>query len=514
MERNIIMGVDGGTGGMRVGLYDFKGHELAFASTEYPTEFKYPGWAEQKPQDWWDCLVTSTKEAMKKAGVVKEQILAMSIDTTSCSVLLCKEDGTPIRDCLIWMDVRSAKEADIISNCGDEALKYNGYGPTSAEWMPCKLLWLKNNERENYDAAEVFCEYNDWIMQKLVGFWSINCNNASARWYYNADEGGFPRSLYEKIGIPEALDKFPKKMFLMGDKLGTLQKSAAEELGLCEDTIVVQGGVDAFVGLLGMGVARPGKVGLITGSSHLVMTLVEKPKYAKGYFGPYRDAVIKDLYLAEGGQVSSGSIISWFKREFCADLDAKGKPEGKNMYDYLTPIAAELPPGSEGLMVLDYWQGNRNPHADASVRGMFYGLSLNHTRAHMFRAIMEGIAYGTENILDAFRRSGFECSEIMIGGGATNSDLYMQIHADVSNVTINVPREIQTPSLGCAILAAYGAGVYPTIADAVDNMVEIEKVIKPNPEAHEKYKALFAQYKKIYPEFKDWMHATTALSEK
>ncbi|MNC32437.1 Ribulokinase [compost metagenome] len=173
--------------------------------------------------------------------------------------------------------------------------------------------------------------------------------------------------------------------------------------------------------------------------------------------------------------------------------------------------AENLPIGSEGLIALDYWQGNRHPYLDSKVRGMFYGLSLHHTRAHMYRALMEGIAYGTENLLVQFRENGFDVKEINIAGGTTNSDLYLQIHADVSNVIVNVPSEPQAPCLGAAICVATAAEVYPGLKEAVQAMVTFDKVIKPNPDNHARYKRYFEQYRKIYPNFKDWMHETTDL---
>jgi len=396
MSKQYVIGIDGGTGGMRVGIYDLDGHEVAYAATEYVTTHEHPGWAEQKPSDWWNCLAASTHEVLKKSGINKEEIVALSYDVTCCSVMLCMKDGTPLRDCLIWMDVRAAQEAAFIGACGKDALKFNGYGNVSAEWMPCKALWLKKHEPENYKKADLVCEYADWLTYKLTGKWTANLSNMAARWYYDVPTGGFPRDFYEAIGLGDVLDKFPKEIHYLGDNLGTLTKQAAEFLGLSEHTIVGQGGVDAYIGCFGLGVTKPGKVALITGSSHLAMGLTRDYKYSKtGMFGPFPDAIIKGLGLLEGGQVSSGSIVSWFKRYFCKDLESQ--PGGA--YGVLNREAEKLEPGSDGLLVLDWWQGNRTPYTDPNVRGTIYGLSLGHTQAHLFRAIMEGVAYGTENVL-------------------------------------------------------------------------------------------------------------------
>jgi ribulokinase len=501
-----VIGYDLGTGGLRAGIYDFQGNEIAFASTEYETFYRHSGWAEQKPDDWWKAFAEATAEAVRKAGIDKSEIIALSYDVTCCSVMLCRKDGTPLRDCVMWMDVRASKEAEDIKNTKDDALKFNGYGNVSAEWMPCKALWLKRNERDLYDQADVVCECADWITYKLTGKWTANLSETAIRWYYDSRNGGFQRSLYEKIGLEDVLDKFPEEMHSIGDSLGNISPEAAEFLGLSENTLVAQGGTDAYIGILGLGATDAGKVALITGSSHLIMCLTDQYHYSKrSYFGPFPDCVLKGLGVVEGGQTSSGSIVKWFKNNFCKDLESNGG----NAYRTLNEEAAKIEPGADGLIVLDWWQGNRTPYTDSQIRGMIYGLSLEHTQAHLFRAIMEGVAFGTENVFRSFRDDGYEVNDIYMGGGTTNSDLFMQIHADVSNVVIHVPSNPQSCVLGSAILAAFAAGKFGSIPEAAGSMVHYAKEVRPDPENHEKYQRIFAQYAKAYEECGDWMHETT-----
>lgn len=503
MKNKYVMGFDGGTGGVRVGLYRPDGEEVAYHNTEYKTVHKKINWAEQKPNDWWDKFGEASKALLKKSGIDAQDVVAVSYDVTSCSVVLAKEDGTPVRDSLIWMDVRAGKEAEEIGKTGHEILRFNGYGNVSAEWMPCKALWLKRHERENYDAADVVCEYADWIAFKLTGKWTGNLSNAATRWYYDATIGGFPKDFYEEIGLGDVLDKFPDITATVGDNIGTLTEEAAEHLGLTTEVVVGAGGPDALIGMFGLGVTNPGKIALITGTSHLIFALVEEKdyKYTKsGTFGPYPDNLIPGLGLVEGGQTSSGAIVNWFKNEIALDL------EDKDAYDVLNKEANAINPGSDGILVLDWWQGNRTPYTDSHVNGMIYGLQLSHTRGHLFRAIMEGVAYGTENVFASFRNAGYDVDEIYIGGGTTNSDLFMQIHADVSNVKIHVPKNPQSMTLGSGILAAVAVGWYPDIETASKNMVEFEKTIEPIAKNHEIYKQYFKQYQSSYPELKDWMH--------
>lgn len=497
MERNILVGIDVGTNSLRAGFYDKEGHNLGFSIKAYEMKHPHYAWAEQRPQDWMTAMKEALREGMQKYHILPEQIIGISTGTTCCSVVLCKKDGTPVRDCILWMDVRASEEAQEIAELTGEHL--------SAEWMPCKLLWLKRYEPENYEAADVFCECQDWITYQLTGIWSININTA-CNWGYNSEEGGFPKWFYDKLGLSEALDKFPSKnCFAVGDRIGFLTKKAADYLGLLPDTIVAQGGVDSSIGILGMGVYESGKVALMTGSSNLAMLLTRKMLFSDSTINTGPNHLLKDYYTSFRGQVSSNSIIEWFRREFCKDIDPN------NFYTVMEEQARKVPVGSEGLLVLDYWQGNRHPYFDTRVRGLMYGLSLNHTRAHMYRAIMEGISYGTENLLYQFREAGHDIKEINISGGTTNSDLFLQIQADVSNIKINVPEDCQSVCMGAAVCVANAVGIYPSLQDAVKHMVRYRKTIIPNRKNHDIYHQMFAQYRKLYPLLKDWMHKTTEI---
>ena len=507
MSKKYVMGIDGGTGGVRVGIYDLEGRELAFASTEYPTIHPRAGWAEQNPMDWWNCLAKSTKRALSLSGLKKEDIAALSCDGTCGSVVLAKEDGTTLGTSVIWMDVRADEEAKRVSETGHEALRFSGYENVSAEGAVCKAMWVKANRPEDYQNADHICEYVDWLSFMLTRRWTANYSCLASRWYYDAYNGGFPVSLYRMLDIEEVLDMLPSEIHYVGDSLGTLHPDAAEFLGLSADTIVAQGGEDASIGLFGLGVIRPGRIGLITGNSHLILGLTQTCRYERnGLLGPYPEAILRGCGLVEGGLNSSGSILSWFKNNFCRELESL--PGGA--YAAMDAEAEKIPIGSEGLLVLDWWQGNRAPYADSDIQGTIYGLSLRHTRAHIYRAIMEGVAFGTENVLRAYRQAGFPADEVYISGGTTKSRLWMQIHADVSNVAIHVPKNREAPSLGTAILAAHAAGLY-TFEEAVKNMVHYDSVIYPNEQNHAKYQQIFAQYEAAYPAMKDWMHATTGM---
>lgn len=508
MHGSYVLGIDFGTESVRVGIFDQNGQPAAFASQAYPLFHPYPGWAEQTPSDWWSALVTATRTALEKSGVSKDQIVGLGADCTSCTVVALDGNFKPLRPAIIWMDVRAADQARRIAQTSHPALKYNGFGNVSAEWMPCKALWLKENEPDVYRQATHVGEFIDWLTYRLTGEWVGSINNTSIRWYYDRNEGGWPTSFYEQIGLGDLLPKFPQRILDMGVVAGGLRSDVAKELGLKPGIPVAEGGADAFVAMIGLNVLQPGKMAFITGSSHLNLGQSATSLHAKGVFGAYTDAVVPGQYTVEGGQASTGSVVKWFKENFCGKESALAARRGVDVYAILNELAANIPPGSEGLVVLDYWQGNRTPYVDPEARGIIRGLSLKHTTGHIYRAIIEGIAYGTEHILRTFRQNGYRVEEMIAAGGPTKSPLWMQIHADVSNVPITLTAVPDGPALGSAILGAVAAGLYPDTQIAANQMVQVRNRIEPNQTMHNAYQFYVDQYINTYPALQEMMHAT------
>jgi FGGY-family pentulose kinase len=489
MKKIYLIGVDGGTESLRAGVFDHAGVPLAYAATTYATEFPAPGWAEQNPQDWWSALGQSVREAVKKAGIRPDQVTAMTVDTTCCSVVALDSAGNAVRPALIWMDVRSAKQAEQLVATGDAALciNSNGNGPVSAEWMIPKALWIQQNEPELFDRAFTVCEYQDYLNLHLTGRRVASINNVASRWHYNRSRGGIPQSLLKSLDLEALAEKWPQEVLALGEVIGGLTTEAAEHLGLPTGLPVVQGGADAQIGMIGLGVVQPGSLAFITGSSHLQLGLSEKEFYGTGIWGTYSDALLPGLYSVEGGQTSTGSVINWLKNLF-----------GESDYSALNRDALQLPPGSEGLVVQEHFQGNRTPHTDPRSRGAFHGLTLKHGRAHLFRATIEGVAFGSELILETMRNNGFHPQSAVVSGGATRSDLWLQIHADVSNLPLTLTKNPDAPLLGCAILAAVGAGIYEDIPSAAQQMVEVDRMIEPNAQTHAEYQPFYEAYKSSY----------------
>ena len=489
MQKKYVIGVDGGTESIRAGVFDLSGNPLAFASVTYPTNFPIPGWAEQNPEDWWNALGGAVRRAVIDANVGKQEILGICLDTTCCSVVALDGAGNPLRPALIWMDMRSAPQTEQVLATADPALQVNsnGGGPVSAEWMIPKSLWIQQEEPEIFENAETVCEFQDYLNFHLTGKRVASINNVSVRWHYGPGWGGWARSMVESLGMSELLKKWPAIVLRLGEEIGGLTSNAAAHLDLPEGVPVLQGGADAFIGMIGLGVVNPGSLAFITGSSHLHLGLSPQAFHGQGIWGTYADAVIPGLHVVEGGQTSTGSVVSWIRRTL-----------GSPSYEELNHEAAELEPGSEGVVIQEHFQGNRTPHTDPLSRGVISGLTLKHGRGHLFRAALEGIAFGTESILETMRNNGFAAETVVLAGGATRSDLWLQIHADVSNLPLTLTKVPDAPALGSAILAAVGSGAFSDIGTATQKMVQVDRVIEPNQETHARYQPFYQSYQNHY----------------
>lgn len=515
----VVIGVDGGTESIRACCFNAQNGQVVGSScaVPYPTTHPHPGWAEQSPTDWWKCMGDAVRGAVASLEQSTEgeghEIKAICVDTTCCSVVALDATYAPLRPCLLWMDQRSAAQCrEILETArGDPALLVNagGDGPLSAEWMTPKALWLKQNEPNTYNQARYICEYQDYINYKMTGKMCASSCNAAARWHWDgvaclqAGEGR-PLSLYQRIGMPELADKLPATCLAMGTKIGELSKDAAEHLNLPRDLPVIQGGPDAFVGMVGNGCVKPGQMCLITGSSHLHCVVSSEPLNSKGIWGAYKGAPLSHLNFAEGGQSSTGSILRWAKNILFGATEQS--------YRSLDDDAAKIPPGCDGLVALETFQGSRTPVTDPLARGAFLGLTLSHTQAHIWRACLEAVCFGTRGCIEGLEEAGHSCQEIIMAGGSTRSPLWLQLHADVTGKPVLVCENSDAPLLGCAILAAVGAGIHDSVDTAVANMVRIQQRVEPNPELHGIYNDLYDRvYSKVSTAARPVAHAIASL---
>lgn len=504
-----LMGIDFGTESCRVGIFDTVGSPIAFAATPYTTTHPRPGWAEQSPADWWQALVASTHRVMARAGIEPPEIAGISYDATTMTVVPMDKNGEALRNAIMWMDVRATEQAARVADSTSPATRYTGGGtlPPTAEWYPFKAAWLRENEPEVYKRAYKLLDAPDWLTYQLTEQWTQNINTAAHRAYYDRDNGGWPVDLYEQAGAGDVFDKLPERVVDLGVPIGGLTKRAAEALGLIPGTPVAQGGGDAWHGQIGLNALQPGKMSLVTGSSHVMSGQTTEPLSGPGFFGGYTDGVVPGQYTVEMSLTSSGSVLKWFKDQFCQDIEKAATEIGIGAYDVMNTRSKDIPIGCDGLIINEYFQGNRTPWSDAKARGVFTGLSLSHTREHVYRAIQEAVCYGVEASLRKLRDVGFEVEEFIACGGATKSREWTQMHADVTGVPITLTEVGDAVTLGSCILAAAGAGLYDSVQDAADHMVHERERVEPNMNRHEEYKFFADKYVEQYAVNQDHIHS-------
>lgn len=496
MSEQLLLAIDVGTGGVRAALLNPLGEETSSASVPIDTATPRPGWAEQHPEEWWRALKEALPQALQ--GVGPSSIAGMCVDGTAATVVASDRSGRPLRPAIMWMDIRAAEEAADLTNTGDPALKYAGQEQVSAEWGVPKLMWLARNDPDTYQNAEVFADCVDWLNYRLTGEWTMSVCAATCKYFYDSNWSGWPTTLYETVGIPEVLAKFPSRILKMGETVGTLSPLAAKDLGLPAGIPVAMGGIDAHVGAIGLGVVSPGSLALITGSSHVMLGQTDQAIYSKGLWGAYFDAIIPGQYTVEAGQNSSGSVNNWFTKNYTLQAHQESAATGRDIYHILDERAQEIPIGSAGVIALDHFQGNRSPFSNAYSRGAFTGLTLSHTENHLYRAVLESVCFGTRVIFDTLRDKGLDPVHVMVSGGPTKSEFWMQMHADVTGVPLSLPKNTEGPLVGSAILASVSAGIHPSIDEAATQMTSVARTIEPRPGAYEEYDFYYQRYLEIY----------------
>ena len=512
----LYMGIELGTGGCRVGHFDDRRRPFAFHNTPVTAIHPHPSWVEQDVDEWWRALAASTRAALARSGIDPAQIAGIGFDATSATLVALDDAGKPLRNAIMWADVRASEQAGRASEIDHWARLYNGGGkdPASAEWFVFKAMWLKENEPDVWARSAWILDAPDWMGLRLTGRPAVNLCSASLKMYHNNDHGGFPVDFYERLGVGDLMDKMPSQVNAMGEPLGALSPEAAEELGLVAGTPVAQGGIDAEAGMIGMNVLAPGRMALITGSSNCLLAQSAVPLYGAGMFGAHTDALVRGQYTIEASQASTGSVIRWFLENSAKDLVEAARNGGPSPYEVLNEASKDIPPGSNGVLVLEYFQGNRSPYTDAKARGTITGLTLSHGREHIYHAIQEATCYGLELNLRTMRAAGYEPRAITACGGALSSPEWLKMHADVTGLEITVTEVQDAPTLGSAMMGALAAGRFADLQEAADAMVHYSAVIKPDPALHEEYRHWVDEYAALFPAIRDIQHRTADRAEK
>ena len=476
-----VLGIDAGTESVRAVLFDGQGYALGEGCAAYTTRFVRPGWVEQNPLEVWEALLIALREV--RAAVPEADIVSCSLASTAVTVVTVEANGNAFGPAILWMDTRASKEATEINATEHPVLWYTGHA-VSPEWMLPKALWLKRHEPERYQRARYLVELHDWLMFRLTGNWVLSLSTLSGEWSYVRERGGWPLDLLEALDLADLLRRWPDDILQAGQRAGSLQHEVALATGLPTGLPIAQGLMDSYAASIAANVFTPGRLSLSLGSSSSYLGLIAAPTSDPRLLGPVPDAFGVGTWAMQGGQTSAASLLRWFRDQIAPGVD----------YATLDCEASMIPPGSDGVHALDTWQGSRTPHRDSSSRGSFWGLSLGHNRAHLYRALLESVAYGGRQIIETMQDAGVKIEQIVACGGGVRSPLWMQIHANILEKPIALLNEPHAAALGAAMCAAVTTGWYDQVQAAAAALTRSRRTFFPNREHSEFYREGYAHY--------------------
>lgn len=499
---NYLLGTDIGTSGTKTILMDTQGKLIAQNLQEYDVLTPKPLWAEQWPEVWEHAALASIKNTIAESGVNPQDIRGIAISGLyGGSGIPLDELMNPVRPCMIWMDRRADEEASwVLENIGEEKLLEITHNGADPYYGYTKILWMKNHEPENWEKTRLFLPPNDYVIYKMTGEIAIDYSSAgNIGGIFDMNRREWSKEMMEAMGIP--LSMMPQKIVESTDIVGGLTEEMAQELGLWEGMPVIAGGIDCGAANIGLGVFDSGIYAAAIGTSMCAALISDKPVKGKGLIvWPYLYDAKKLSYYFAGG-ATAGAIVKWFRNTICQFEVEAEKAGGPKAYDVLNAEAEKLPAGSEGLVVLPYFMGERSPVWDSDAKGTILGLSLTHTRAHLYRAFLEAVAYSLRNAMEA---TGENLGEyILLAGGVTKSKVWRQIFADVTGYPVVCPIYDVEANMGDVMLAGIGTGLLTY--EQVKQWQVLDEKIMPNQQNHEKYNEYYAVYQSMYENLKEDM---------
>jgi len=506
---NYLLGTDIGTSGTKTILMDTAGNLIAQDLQEYDVLTPKHLWAEQWPDVWLDATKKSIKNTVKKSGIPAEKIRGIAISGLyGGSGIPLDKEMKPVRPCMIWMDRRADEETQwVLDNIGEEKLREITHNGADPYYGYTKMLWMKKNEPENWEKTKLFLPPNDYVIYKLTGEIVIDYSSAgNIGGIFDMNNRSWSKEMMDAMGIP--LSMMPERIVESTDIVGGITKEIAEELGVSEGMPVIASGIDSGAANIGLGVFESGIYAAAIGTSMCAALISDKPVKGKDLIAwPYLyDAKRLSYYFA--GANTAGAIVKWFRQIMCQYEMELEKAGGKKAYDILNEQAADIPAGSEGLIVLPYFMGERSPIWNSDAKGTIVGLSLAHTKAHIYRAFLEAVAF---SLRDAMEATGEDLGEyILLAGGVTKSKLWRQIFADVTGYPVVCPVNDVEANMGDVMLAGIGTGLLSY--EDVKQWQVLDEKITPNKQNHQIYNEYYKVYKSVYNHLKHDMKQLTVLS--
>jgi xylulokinase len=494
--KTYLLGIDVGTTGSKALLIDADGAVKASATTEYPMYTPQPLWAEQDPTDWWSATVTSIQRLLSEGDVRPEQVIGVGLTGQMHGLVLLDAQGEVLRPCIMWNDQRTASQcAAIYEQLGVEEVLHLTGNPMLPGFTAPKIVWVHENEPEVYAEAAKVLLPKDYVRYRMTGSFFSEVSGASGTSLFDVGQRRWSDGMLKALNVPrEWLPEVTESPVASA----RVSAAAAKEIGLLEGTPVVGGAGDQAAQAVGTGIVAEGVVSATLGTSGVVFAASDEYRMEpEGRLQAYCHAV-PGMWHLMGVMLSAAGSFRWY-RDALGDVERAREAEtGRDAYDILTEAAAEVPPGCEGLLFLPYLTGERMPYADPNARGVFFGLTLRHGKAHMTRAVLEGVTYGLRDLLELMRALGLAIEQVRASGGGARSSLWRQILADVFDAEIVTVNVTEGAAYGAALLAGVGAGVYDNVATACDTAIRVTGRTEPGP-AVPVYADYYPRYRALYP---------------
>jgi xylulokinase len=500
-----ILGIDVGTGGTRALLVNETGHVVCSATAEHaPILCSRSGWAEQGPADWWRAALEAIRNCLAKFGIDPGEILGIGLSGQMHGMVLLDNKGEVLRPAIIWCDQRTEEQAKAITaQVGADELIRLTANPALTNFTLTKLWWVRQHEPEIWHQVRSLLLPKDYIRFRLTGVRATDVADASGTLLLDVARRQWSPAMLEISGIDASI--LPQ-LFESQEITGKISAEAAQLTGLLEGTAVVAGAGDQAAGAVGMGIVQPGAVNAIIGSSGVVFAATDTPQLdPKGRLHTFCHA-IPNRWHVMGVTQAAGLSLQWFRKQF-----GTVSSNGGNQYESLMKEASGTPAGAEGLLWTPYLLGERTPHLDPEARGALVGLTVRHTRGHIIRAILEGVAFSLRDTLTVLAELNIPARSIRLGGGGARSALWRQIQADVYGMTVDLVEAEEGAAFGAALLAGVGTGVWPDVDAACATVVRVAEKIKPDAETVSLMNRQYAAYQKLYPALRQISHEVAAL---
>jgi xylulokinase len=478
-------------------MYSADGRLAASSYQAYDLAFPFPGAAEQDADLWTPAIVAGVRDVIEHVPEGPSAIKGISFGSQLDGMVVCDASGRALRPAMIWMDRRAESQAARVAEAISPEDFYRAVGANlDSSHAIFKALWVREQEPEVWADVAWLMSPGTYVLREIAGPIAVDYSNASSLALLDPRSRTWSQAALDAVEVPASM--LPE-LRAGTDPVGTITAAFAEATGLDRAIVVAVGCGDEMAATLGAGVFAPGEVCDVVGTAEPVCAASAQPREDPTMLVECHPHADPNAWLLENPGFVSGGNLRWWRDQF-APIERGAEAEGLgDAYDLLSREAERIPPGSEGLVFLPAMQGAMAPEWNGAARGVFYGLTLAHSRAHMTRAVLEGSAFGLRDILDAMVAAGLDVRRLTIVGGGAKGPLWRQIKADVTGLPVRVPESVETTSTGAAILAAVGSGVHASVADAVDAFVAFRpEEHQPDPERREIYDDAYRRYRDVY----------------